>query len=310
MQKMKDFFNTQIDNNLLKTQYYKSYNEDETFRIIVDNLNISDEKKCQYTSLLNDASNEKKNCYQCKCLEQCKNSLQGYCYTPKVIGDIISFSYEACKYQNQKMQDESHQKNISYYHTSKSLLKARMKDIYVDDCSRIEVIKFLDNYYQNKNNKNQKGLYLYGNFGSGKTYMVSALFQELAKDGIQSAIIYFPEFIRNLKASFNNYEEKDSFYNQFNIIKNMPLLLIDDIGAENVSSWSRDEILGPLLQHRMEEELPTFFTSNLSQKELEERYAIGQGKVEKVNAKRIMERIYFLSTEMRLVGANRRKETE
>ena len=31
------------------------------------------------------------------------------------------------------------------------------------------------------------------------------------------------------------------------------MLLLDDIGAENVTAWGRDEVLGPLLQYRMEE---------------------------------------------------------
>ena len=47
------------------------------------------------------------------------------------------------------------------------------------------------------------------------------------------------------------------------ISENIPYLLIDDIGAENVSAWGRDEILGTLLQHRMNENLVTFFQDNL-----------------------------------------------
>ena len=31
------------------------------------------------------------------------------------------------------------------------------------------------------------------------------------------------------------------------------MLLLDDIGAETVTEWSRDEVLGTILQYRMEE---------------------------------------------------------
>ena len=44
-------------------------------------------------------------------------------------------------------------------------------------------------------------------------------------------------------------------------MKNTEILFIDDIGAENCSAWSRDEVLGPILQYRMQSHLPTFFTS-------------------------------------------------
>ena len=61
---------------------------------------------------------------------------------------------------------------------------------------------FLGNY---KKNKVSKGLYLSGNFGSGKTYLISALFNELAKEGVKSAIVFWPEFLRDLKAKDIEY---------------------------------------------------------------------------------------------------------
>ena len=123
----------------------------------------------------------------------------------------------------------------------------------------------------------------------------------MAKKGIKCACVYYPEFLRDLKASFKtDYEEK------FNYIKKVPLLLLDDIGAENVSNFSRDEILGPILQYRMEENLPTFFTSNLTLEELETNLAITANGVDKVKAKRIIERIKQLTVSIELVSKNRR----
>lgn len=48
--------------------------------------------------------------------------------------------------------------------------------------------------------------------------------------------------------------------------------MIDDIGADSLSSWLRDDVLGVILQYRMQEELPTFFSSNLSLTQLEQQY--------------------------------------
>lgn len=46
-------------------------------------------------------------------------------------------------------------------------------------------------------------------------------------------------------------------------VKRSPILMIDDIGADAMSSWIRDEVFGVILQYRMQEQLPTFFSSNL-----------------------------------------------
>ena len=156
----------------------------------------------------------------------------------------------------------------------------------------------MSNY--NKDDK-PKGMYLYGSFGSGKTYLIAAFFNEMAKKGINSALIYYPEFLRSLKASFTT-----DYNDRFNYIKKSPLLLLDDIGAENPSNWSRDEVLGPILQYRMEEHLPTFFTSNLTLNDLEKFLAITTNSVDKLKARRIIERIKQLTVQQELVSKNRR----
>ena len=89
-------------------------------------------------------------------------------------------------------------------------------------------------------------------------------------------------------------------------MKKVPLLLIDDIGAENTTAWSRDDVLMPLLQYRMDHKLATFFTSNLNYEELEEHFSISKNKVDIVKARRIMERIRYLTDEIELVSDNLR----
>src|SRR5690625_7912440 len=48
------------------------------------------------------------------------------------------------------------------------------------------------------------------------------------------------------------------------------VLMFDDIGAETLSAWFRDEILGSILQYRMMEQLPVFFTYNYTMDQLQE----------------------------------------
>ena len=177
-----------------------------------------------------------------------------------------------------------------------------MKNIIMDG-NRTEIMKWMDNFIQNyEKGKTKKGLYLHGTFGCGKSYLIAALFNEMAKKNVKSAIIFWPEFLRNLKESF------DTDYSQLmEYIKNVELLLIDDIGAENVTPWSRDEILCTILQYRMDNSLPVFITSNLNIKELESHYTNTKNESDSIKAIRIMERIKYLSDDIELIGKNLRK---
>ena len=127
---------------------------------------------------------------------------------------------------------------------------------------------------------------------------------EAKAKGSKIAIIYFPEFLRSLKASFNDDE---SYNNTFNYIKKIELLLIDDIGAETTTPWARDEILGTILQYRMQQQLPTFFTSNLNIKELEEHLSTTSKNIDLVKSRRIIERIKYLTDQIIMISENKRK---
>ena len=50
----------------------------------------------------------------------------------------------------------------------------------------------------------QKGLYFYGKFGVGKSYLLGAIANELAKKRISSMIVYVPELFRELKSSIGD----------------------------------------------------------------------------------------------------------
>lgn len=284
----------------LKHEYVEKLT-DKKFSSLVNTLSLDDNILMKYTSNLVDSSIEFDNCQNCKGLSTCKNKVCGYMYKPKENNNTLNFEYVACPYKNKEINDNIYKENITLYEVPKSLMDASMKNVLSDDKNRIEVIKYFKYFMDNYNEKPQ-GVYLYGSFGTGKSYLIAALFNELAKKDIRSTIVYVPEFLRLLKSSFDNgFEEK------YDYIKKSPVLLFDDIGAENLTAWARDEILGTILQYRMDENLPTFFTSNLSLEELEEHFSITNNGIEKIKAKRIIERISFLAKDFKLASKDRRK---
>lgn len=289
--------------NLLKQNYIKKL-DNRDFSELVNILNTSDDILMQYTSQLEDASLEFHNCKGCKGLHECKNKIKGYMYTPNLQQDKVIFSYAACNYQQKKDYDTKYQENIYLFEVPKKVKEASLKDLYKNDKNRVEFMKYVKKFIEDLSTKNNpKGIYLHGSYGTGKTYLIAALFNELAKKNIKSAIIYVPEFLRVLKSSFGT-----DFEDKYDYIKRVPLLLLDDIGAEYLTPWARDEILGTILQYRMDEDLPTFFTSNLNLKQLEDHFSTTSNGKEEIKARRMIERIKDLTNDFELVGeSNRRK---
>lgn len=291
----------------LKTSFEEA-KKDPYFKQMVDSINLPDEELMKNTTSLEDSVVEYKNCTNCKGLMMCKNNMNGYCYLPKLIDGKLSFSYVACKYKNKYINENKYQKNVISIDVPKEIKEAKIKDIYTDDKNRENVIKWILNYIKEYKNGNiSKGLFLHGNFGCGKTYLLAAMINELAKSNVKGVIAYWPEYLRSLKSSYSS-SNSDEFKDKFNEVKYAKILLIDDLGAEGVTSWSRDEILGTILQYRMQEELPTFITSNLDIKELEDHLSLTtNNKSEKVKARRIIERIKQLTTDVKMIGENNRK---
>lgn len=275
--------------------------QDSSFSSFIDKLKIDKETAQKYTSSLEDSCKEYHNCQNCQGLAACQNRMTGYAYLPKKENGSIHFIYKPCKYKKKQIVTTQHLKNVQYFDMSRSLKEADFKSIDNRYKGRQDAIRWIVDFKNDYPNVT-KGLYLHGNFGCGKTYFISALFNELAKENVKSAIVFFPEFLRNLKASFDlDYEEKMEY------IKTVPLLLLDDLGAESLTPWARDEILCSILQYRMEENLPTFITSNLDLANLEQHLSMTKEGVEQVKARRIIERIKQLTIDLEMTSNNMRK---
>ena len=184
-----------------------------------------------------------------------------------------------------------------------SLKKASLAQVDLDDLGRLPVFEkllaFVGQYPAIR-----KGLYLYGDFGVGKSFMVAALAHDLSeKRGVSSTLLHYPSFVIDVKNAIGDGNVKTLV----DEIKLSEVLILDDIGAEQSTAWVRDEILQVILQYRMQENLPTFFTSNFNFEELELHFAKGKhGNDETWEARRVMERIRYLAEETRLEGVNRR----
>ena len=279
---------------------YKEALKNPNFKTITKSLKLKDEELKKYTSLLEESSIEYEHCKNCKNLLECKNKVEGFCYLPVNNNGNITFTYKPCKYKEKQVNKNRHLDNIKFFNTPEYVKTATLDSIYKTDKNRFKVINWLMDFLDDfEEGKKCKGLYLHGNFGCGKTYLIAAIFNELAKSNYKSSIIFWPEFLR--QAFYDDFNAK------FEYVKQVPLLLIDDIGAEGLTAWNRDEILCPLLQYRMDNNLTTFFTSNLNLKELESHLSNSKNGVDEVKAKRIISRIEQLTEDLEMISKNLRK---
>jgi len=251
---------------------------------------------------LHEYTNQSKQCQQCTSLQNCKNMLKGYSPILYVENNEIHLSYEKCPNRMMYEKQEEQQKLIESLYVPKEILEASMGGIDGDPkrgAAVRELVKFVESA---KTKIPQKGIYFSGPFGVGKTYFLGALANELKNYQISSMIIYMPEFVREIRSSLKD----DTLNEKVDFFKKADVLMFDDIGAEMQSAWFRDEILGSILQYRMMERLPVFFTSNYTLEQLEKQVASTRDGIDEVKAGRLLERIKQVSKEVPVYGENRR----
>lgn len=246
-------------------------------------------------------------CENCPNLEGCINVMKGF--EPKLVltQGFIDIDYIKCP--NKLIDDE--RRNVSNMIDSmympKDVMEASLPDVDLEhDTSRIIVVEAAAQFLGELSETGkvpERGLYIYGPFGTGKSFILGALANELANRQIRTVVVYIPEFLREIKQSIQD----QTLNEKIDFVKRANVLMLDDFGAESMSAWARDEVLGTILQYRMAEKLPTFFTSNFNFDELEHHLTYTQrGEKEAVKAARIMERIKTISKPVQLKGKNRR----
>jgi len=243
-------------------------------------------------------------CDGCPGLDQCVNMMKGF--EPKLVltRGMVDVEYVRCPRKIVEDDRRRVSSMIDSMYMPKEVLDARLSNVDVEHDSRVWALRAAKDFL-NEFDENGKlpaaGLYFHGEFGVGKSYILGALANELAERHIRTLLVYVPEFLREMKQSIQD----STLQEKIDFVKKAPVLMLDDIGAESMSSWTRDEVIGTILHYRMSEKLPTFFSSNFTMEELEHHLAYTQrGEKEVVKAARIMERIKTLAVPIRLSGKN------
>ena len=135
----------------------------------------------------------------------------------------------------------------------------------------------------------KKGIYIYGELGTGKTHIAYAL-----KSKTKFVRVFnTTELLRSIRNDFNRLAyEKDHL--EIEAMDYPGILILDDVGSEKISDWVM-ETFYLIINKRYNHMLPTIITSNLPITDLSER--IGD---------RITSRIVEMCDIVELVGSDRR----
>jgi len=267
---------------------------------------LSDEMIEKNLNTLHEYHSQSKNCADCSSLAACKNILKGYYPVLEATDQTIHLAYVKCNQLTMAEQTRQQRELIKSLYVPEDILQATYDDIDPDVKHRgqaiSEIARFIDEL---EVGLPEKGIYFSGPFGVGKTFMLGALANKLKEYNRSTMLVYMPEFVQEIRSSIQD----QSINKKIALFKKVDVLMLDDIGAEPLSPWFRDEVLGSILQYRMMHKLPVFFTSNYTMDQLEQQLAISnRGQVETLKAGRIMERIRQVSTEVQMTGKNRRYE--
>ena len=272
-------------------QFLEQHQAELTNAMIDEDLNVLQEYKDQQKH------------YDGHSYNDCPNFVKGHIPELYIENQHIKIRYLPCPCKIKHDEEKYNAQLITSHHMQRDTLNAKLKDIYLKG-KRLEVARAADDICNAIANHDSdiKGMYLHGEFGTGKSFILGAIANQLKTKKIPSTIIYLPEFIRTLKSGFKD----GTFESKLAKVREANILMLDDIGAEEITPWVRDEIIGPILHYRMVQELPTFFSSNLNFKELQHHLSVTRDGTELTKAARIMERIKTLATPYYLDGENYR----
>ena len=103
-------------------------------------------------------------------------------------------------------------------------------------------------------------LVLIGGYGCGKTHLAAAIANHVLKSGMAPLFVTVPDLLDHLRSTFAPGSPQP-YSDRFDQIRNTPLLILDDLGTENATSWALEKLF-QLLNHRYMARLATVVTTN------------------------------------------------
>ena len=163
-----------------------------------------------------------------------------------------------------------------------------------DDLTNEKITKAAQRYVENFSELRQcgKGLLLYGNTGTGKTYTACEIANALIDKGYPVLVTNFARILNTLQGTFEKQEYIDGF-------NNYQLLVIDDLGIERDTAYAKEQVFN-IIDSRYRSGLPMIITTNLTMEKIK--------NPEDIENRRIYDRILERCFPIEVGGSSRRRK--
>ncbi len=111
-------------------------------------------------------------------------------------------------------------------------------------------------------------LLLMGSYGCGKTHLAAAIANFVISLGVPTLFLTVPDLLDWLRFSYDNPDT--TFEDRLEEIRNIRLLVLDDLGTQNATPWA-EEKLYQIINYRYIHRLPVVITTNLSMTQIDGR---------------------------------------
>ena len=111
-------------------------------------------------------------------------------------------------------------------------------------------------------------LLMMGSYGCGKTHLAAAIANTCVEFGMQTIFLTVPDLLDWLRYSYDSIDQ--TFEQRFEELRNVSLLVLDDLGAHNATNWAAEKLF-QIVDYRYIRKLPTVVTTNLDLEDLDDR---------------------------------------
>jgi DNA replication protein DnaC len=150
-----------------------------------------------------------------------------------------------------------------------------------------------------------KGLLMCGTTGTGKTHLAAAVVNSRLAQGNVAVFVTVLELLADIRKTF---ERPDTNSELLDLVKNIDMLVLDDLGAERITSWVSEQMFD-IINARCMNKKQTVITTNYNPDKLIMRMAACDkyGNVlDDLPGKRIVSRLNEMCTIVEVSGKDQR----
>lgn len=255
----------------------------------------------QYRELSPAVEVEQNRCRGCNGLECCTRHSSLHGTIPEIRWDGCNV-YEAltfCRYERQRRLKVKISKLCKSSQIPRIYAQCSFGDYQVTPENReaVKAARWLVN-----NSGGGQGLFIYGPQGTGKTMLAAIIANTLVANGKSVLFASVPDLLNDIRATLFNSDGPETS-DIFQAIKDVDLLVLDDLGAEKISEWTLEQLF-VIINHRYNRWLTTVITSNHRMKELAKKMAAAVD--DNNSGRRIMARVFGMCQTVFLGGRDYR----